>query len=176
MKGKAEIYGSSLYDLAAEEGLADAIMADMEAVLGVYRENPEYGKLLSSPALPKEERKALIREAWDGKLQPYSLNFMQLLVDEDIASDFSICESAYRALFNKDKGILEVRAVSASPLSEAQKERLAEVISKKTGKKISMQYSVDEALIGGMRLEMDGKSYEGSISYYLEELKGLLKA
>ncbi len=176
MKGKAEVYGSSLYDLAAEEGLTDVIMADMEAVLGVYRETPEYGKLLSSPALPKEERKALIREAWEGKLQPYTLNFMQLLVDEDIASEFSVCEEAFRALFNKEKGILEVRAVSAVPISEEQRERLEAVIAKKTGKTIALRCHVDPSLIGGMRLEMDGKSYEGSISHYLEELRGLLKA
>ncbi len=176
MSKKADIYGSSLYDLAFEEGISEEIMADMALIGSVFSENPEYRKLLSSPALPKDERKALIRDAWDGKINKYSLNFLQLLVDEDIAAEFSECESSFRSLYNKEKGILEVRAVSAVPLSEAQKERLRSVIAQKTGKRIEMRFDVDRALIGGMRLEMDGKSYEGSVSYYLEELRSLLKA
>ena len=176
MSKKADIYGSSLYDLAFEEGISEEIMGDMALIGSVFSENPEYRKLLSSPALPKDERKALIRDAWGGKINRYSLNFLQLLVDEDIAAEFAECESSFRSLYNKEKGILEVRAVSAVPLSEAQKERLRSVIAQKTGKRIEMRFDVDRALIGGMRLEMDGKSYEGSVSYYLEELRSLLKA
>ena len=176
MSKKADIYGSSLYDLAFEEGITDQIMEDLDAVAQIYRENPEYRKLLSSPALPKEERKALIREAWEGKLAPYSLNFLQLLVDEDLSSEFTDCEASFRTLYNKEKGILEVRAVSAAPISPQQQEKLQAVIREKTGKTISIKFDVDPSLIGGMRLEMDGKSYEGSISFYLEELRTLLKA
>ena len=176
MSKKADIYGSSLYDLAFEEGITEEIMADMALIGSVFSDNPEYRKLLSSPALPKEERKTLIREAWSGKINAYSLNFLQLLVDEDLCGEFADCRRAFKELFNKEKGIMEVRAVSAVPLSEAQQERLSAAIANKTGKRIDMRFDVDPELIGGMRLEMDGKSYEGSISYYLEELRNMLKA
>ena len=176
MSKKADIYGSSLYDLAFEEGRTEEIMADLGLIGSLFSEEPEYRKLLSSPALTKEERKALIKEAWEGKVHQYSLNFLQLLVDEDLASEFSECQKSYKALYNREKGILEVRAVSAAPLSPEQKERLGAVIAEKTGKRIELSFSVDPKLIGGMRLEMDGKSFEGSVSHYLEELRSLLKS
>ena len=42
MTQTARLYGSSLYELAAEEQLTDVLMEQMEEVRQLFRENPEY--------------------------------------------------------------------------------------------------------------------------------------
>ena len=64
MTKTARVYGGSLYDLAAEEKLDGQIMEQMIAIRQIFRENPEYLKLLGEPAIPEEERLKMIEEAF----------------------------------------------------------------------------------------------------------------
>ena len=81
MTRTAKTYGGALYDLAQEEHLEDAILADLAGVRAVLDENPDYLRLLCTPSVPKEERRGLLDEAWRGNVHPYVLNFMKLLCD-----------------------------------------------------------------------------------------------
>ena len=49
MTSKTSItYGGALYDLAKDEGLSAQILADLGAFAAVFRENPDYRRLLMS--------------------------------------------------------------------------------------------------------------------------------
>ena len=56
MTETARMYGGSLYDLAAEEGLEARILDELDGAVAVFREDPEYLHLLSIPSIPKKER------------------------------------------------------------------------------------------------------------------------
>ena len=71
MTRTAKTYGGALYDLAQEEHLEDAILADLAGVRAVLDENPDYLLLLCTPSVPKEERRGLLDEAWrPGAVRP----------------------------------------------------------------------------------------------------------
>lgn len=75
MTQTARIYGDSLYDLAAEEQLTDAMMQQMPEIRKMFRENPDYLKLLGEPSIPKQERIGLIETAFGGQAEQYLVNF-----------------------------------------------------------------------------------------------------
>ena len=52
-------YSSALFLLAKEEGKLEAISDELLALKDLLLENPEYTKLLDTPALKKEDRLAL---------------------------------------------------------------------------------------------------------------------
>ena len=51
MTQTAKLYGGSLYDLAAEEQLADVILEQMREVQELFWKNPEYVSLLLESAI-----------------------------------------------------------------------------------------------------------------------------
>ena len=53
MSKAGDLYGQSLYDLAAESNLSDEILGEMEIINGIFKENPDYITLLSEPSVPK---------------------------------------------------------------------------------------------------------------------------
>ena len=63
----ARMYGGSLYDLAAEEGLETRILGELEEVNALFKANPDYLHLLSIPSIPKKERCGLLDEALRGQ-------------------------------------------------------------------------------------------------------------
>lgn len=107
MTRTAKTYGGALYDLAQEEHLEDAILADLAGVRAVLDENPDYLRLLCTPSVPKEERRGLLDEAWRGNVHPYVLNFMKLLCDNGTLRELSGCAQEYRRRYNAAHDILE---------------------------------------------------------------------
>ena len=75
MSKAGDLYGQSLYDLAAEVNLTDEILGQMEVIEGLFKENPDYITLLSEPSVPKKERLQLVDDAFKDGCQEYLLNF-----------------------------------------------------------------------------------------------------
>ena len=68
MTETARMYGGSLYDLAAEEGLDERILGELDGVTALLNGDAEYLHLLSIPSIPKKERCALLDEAFRGQV------------------------------------------------------------------------------------------------------------
>ena len=88
---------------------------------------------------------------------------------------FADCCKAYRQNFNQDHDILEVTAVTALALTRDQADRLRQKLAKITGKRIDLQNRVDPAVLGGVRLDYDGKRVEDTVLNRLESIGALLK-
>ena len=133
----AMTYGGALYDLAREESLEEQILGELHAVSDLFRQNPEYTKLLMEPSIEKQERAKLIDEAWGGSVHPYTQNFMKLLCDNGTISALPDCFEAFRGRYNRDHDIIDVCAVSAVPLTEAQAARLREKLEAKCKRRVA---------------------------------------
>ena len=82
MTETAKVYGELLYELALEEKLTDDILAELDCAAELFRENPQYSKLMLLPSVPKSERCAALDETFGGKVNQYLVNFMKLLVEK----------------------------------------------------------------------------------------------
>jgi len=169
------VYAQALYDLAKEEGLGKKILEEMKVLREVFSQNPDYLRLLSTPNLSKDERISILDEGFKGKIEPYVLNFLKLLTEKGYVRKFSDCCDAYRELYNEDNGILPVRAVTAVPMTEAQKAKLTEKLVKITGKTIELNNVIDEKCLGGVRLDYDGKRVDDTVQHRLDAVRSLLK-
>ena len=58
MTETARMYGGSLYDLAAEEGLEARILGELDEAVALFKASPDYLHLLSTPASRKESAAA----------------------------------------------------------------------------------------------------------------------
>ena len=175
MTQAANTYAQALYDLAKDEGLGKDILEQMSVLKVIFVENPEYGKLLSTPDLPKQERCGVLDEAFRGKVHPYVLNFLKILTEKGYIRQFPACCDAYRSFYNEDNGILVVKVVSAVALTEVQMQKLTAKLEATTGKQIDLQCSVDAAQLGGLRLSYDGKQVDGTVKNRLDSIGKLLK-
>lgn len=176
MTDAARTYGEALYELARDEGLSAQVLEELRLAVSLFQENPAYSALLSLPSLPKEERCGLLDESFRGQVHPYLLNFMKILTERDAIRQLPGCEEAYRRRYNEDNGILEVTAVTAVPLEDDLRGKLQKRLEDKTGKTVHLRCRVEERVIGGMRLELDGVRLDGTVRNRLDELQALLRS
>ena len=164
------LYGQSLYALAKEEALEADILQQLQTLEAAFSQEPTFLKLLGSANVPKQDRTQILDESFREKVHIYVLNFLKLLTEKGYIRHFSACYRAYRQQYNEDKGILEVSAVAAISLTDCQKERLAEKLTAITGKKIDLICKVDPAVLGGIRLNFDGKQVDGTVKGRLDAM------
>ena len=175
MSKVAGVYAQALYGLAKDNNLDRAVLSQMAVLSQCFAEEPKYIRLLSAANLSKAERCKILDQDFRGRVEPCLLNFMKILTEKGYIRYFSACYKAYRALYNEDNGILEVRAVTAAPLAQEQAERLQNKLADLTGKTIALENVVDAACMGGVRLDFDGKSVDGTVRHRLEDIRSILK-
>lgn len=170
MTATARLYGSSLYELAAEEGLTDVMMQQTDEIRQLFRENPDYLKLLSEPSVAKEERTGLIDTAFGGQAEHYLVNFLKLLCERGILNEYAGCCDEFTRRYNVDHNIAEASVTSAVALSKEQMEALKEKLEKISGKKIRLVQNTDPSVLGGLRVELEGKQLDGTVQGRLDGL------
>ena len=171
----ANTYAQALYDLAKDENQTEAILRQMLTLQEAFRQEPDFLRLMTAANLSKEERCRILDDSFRGRVEPYLLNFMKILTEKGYMRHFGSCAKAYRDAYNLDHGILPVQAVTAAPMTREQVDRLTQKLEKLTGKTIDLSCRVDPALLGGVRLDYDGKRVDGTVQGRLESVSKLLK-
>ena len=169
------VYGEALYELAKGEGLAVSIGEQLRLLQSSFRQEPEFIRLLSAPNLTKAERCQILDNSFRGKIEQYLLNFLKILTEKGYMRHFSDCADAYMERYNQDNGILSVTAITAIALNEEQSARLTDKLSRITGKKIALLNRVDPRVLGGIRLDYDGRRLDDTVSHRLDSIRDLLK-
>lgn len=172
----SKAYGGALYALAMEEKLEEEIRGQLDAVCAILAENPAYVRLIASRSVGKAERIALLDEAFSGRAHAYLLNFMKILCERGAFEQMPGCRDAYVKEYNERHGIVPATAVTASPLTREQRERLVAALEKRSGKSVELTERVDASLVGGMRVEMEGIRYDNTVASKLGQLRRALLA
>ena len=175
MTSVGTVYAQALYDLAKDEGCSEGILTELNVLRESFSAEPDFLRLLAAPNLSKEERCEILDSSFRDKVHPYLLNFMKILTEKGYMRHFADCCKAYRLNFNRDHDILEVIAVTALALTEDQAARLTEKLGKVTGKTIDLHNRVDPSVLGGIRLDYEGKRLDDTVSHRLDSIGALLK-
>ena len=164
MTERAGIYGGSLYDLAAEENLTETIKDQLLELKAIFRENPQYLRLLGEPAIKRQERLDLIDKALGESCEKYLINFIKLLCERGLLGEFEGCCETFVKRFNADNNIAEAVVTSAVKLSDAQLSALKSKLETKSGKKISLTQKLDPKVLAGIKVELEGVQLDGTLS------------
>lgn len=167
----AREYGDGLYALCAEEHLEEEVLDQLRALNDCFCQQPDFLRLLSNTALPKQERVGIIDQALRGQVHPYVLNFLKILCERGALSEFSGCADAFRENFNRDHGIIEAAVTTRLPLTEKQRKALTEKLQAMTGQLVRIRERIDPAVKGGVLLEMNGQRYDGTVRHRLESIR-----
>ena len=175
MADVAKEYGQALFELAAEEHIEGLILDELRVLRQIIKANPDLIKLLDAPNINLEERIQVIDSIFKGKVHEYLCSFLKLMTERRHFPEIFACFEEYERSYEDMNAIIEAHVTSAVELSSSQKEALFEKLREKAGKTVVVKYHVEPELIGGIRVNMDGILFEGSIRARLDELRSNLK-
>lgn len=167
-------YAEALFMLAREENLIDEFYEGLKLVEDVFVETPEYLQFLATPSIPKNERTAALAAAFEGKVNARILSFLQLMCEQGKAEQFFDSAEEFYRLREWAAGTVVAVVKSVVSLTETQKTDLIKVLEKRTGKKVSLNCVIDNTLLGGIAVELDGQLLDGSVKSNLKRAREVI--
>ena len=166
----AREYGDGLYALTEEENISREVLEQLLALKSLFREQPDFVRLLGNMSLSKEERVKIIDNVLRGQIHPYLLNFLKILCERCALNEYEGCLAAFKSLYNQAHGIVEATVTTAVPLDDEQRARMTEKLSNMTDKQVVLVEKIDATLMGGVLLEMNGQRYDNTLKHRLKSI------
>jgi F-type H+-transporting ATPase subunit delta len=175
LRSVAREYAGALADVVLASGRADALRQEVRAAADLAAESPDLRNFLSSPAIPREGKHALVEKlvARMGASQELR-NFLFVLVDHHRTAMLGEIAREFETTLLDRLGVVQASVTSARELSAPQKQKLAGRLEGLTGKKIEAQYAVDPTLVGGLAVRIGSTVYDGSVRAQLDRLAARL--
>ena len=174
MDSYANSYASALYSLLSEKERGDYLSALGEIKDSLGKEK-ELFALLCSYSVSQKEKEKILQKIYGGYPLKHLLPFLDLLCKKHRIAHFCEVFEAFASLCNEQANIKEGVAYSASPLSKKQLSGIEGALGKRVSGKVVLKNVVDPSLLGGVKVALDGKVYDGSLRGKLAELKKQLK-
>src|ERR1700690_3035397 len=154
----AERYAKRIIDLSTELNKLDAVHEDMLSLQSICKQSREFVLMLNSPIITADKKHKIINAITDGKISKITQTFIKLLCSKNRESNLPGIVTSFIEQFNKIKGIHRVKLTTAMPVSDEIKNSFIQKIKAATDIKIiELESKVDDKLIGGFTLELDGK-------------------
>jgi F-type H+-transporting ATPase subunit delta len=171
----ARRYARALFALAREEGRVEELRRELDALCELVGGSPELARAILRPLFPSGERRRALRAVCERLGASDTLRrFCSYLVDQRRIVELGAIRAAFAQLADDAAGRMRARVVSASPLSETQRERLRRALAARTGRELALDLEVDPALLGGTVASVGGLVFDGSLRTQLEQLRATL--
>jgi F-type H+-transporting ATPase subunit delta len=173
----ARTYAEALLDIADRRGEADLIGDEFRSLgKDVFPHVPELESFLSSAAINKRARDAVLMKLFEGRSSPLFLDFLRLLNRKDRLGLVRLIAVAYRTLREQQANLQRVLVETASPLDDAQRKALTETLAAALGKKPILVVRQNPELIGGLVVHIGDKVFDTSVRSKLQTVRTKLLA
>lgn len=168
---RIDAYATALFQVARAEGSLDDVEDELFRFSRVLSSSDELRGALTDARIPPEKRQAIVEDLLGERAHPVTVNLVSFVVGAGRARDLpAIIERLVeRAAAERQKVVAEVTA--AVPLDDDQQRRLAEALSKATGRNVEVKVVVDPSIIGGIVARVGDTVIDGSIRHRLDLLK-----
>jgi F-type H+-transporting ATPase subunit delta len=169
----ARPYAKAVFELANTAGQLDVWSDALHAAATVVSDE-RVSALIGAPGADHDKLSQLIAEVAAkaatgvdaGKLN----NLVKLLAENARLRALPEIAAAYDALKAEVENRVEVTLTAACPVDGAQQAKIIEALKKRFNRDVSLNFELDESLIGGARLQADDLVIDGSVSTALEKL------
>ncbi len=163
-------YGSALYQAARELGKETQILEEAQALIEILKQSTDMQALLDNPTISPKEKKVVVQKIFEGRICDELLNLLYILLDKRRTRNLSSIIKTYKHLIDKEYGVSYGKIFSVQPLSAARLKEFEEETSKLLRSRVSLENETDEALIGGVKIFVEGKVLDASLRTRLQDL------
>jgi len=170
----ARPYAEALFRVAQSGNLA--AWSDLVTEMAQIAANPDFQALASNPKVSEQQVSDTLLALLKSPVGAEAKNFIAMLVENGRLALLPEIAAQFHALKNAQEGAADARITSAFALSDAQVTDLMAALEKKFGRKLNPSVTVDESLIGGVRVVVGDEVLDTSVRAKLQQMHVALAA
>lgn len=172
----AKRYARALYEAAKEKNSVNVVMDDLKNAVAVIENQKDLNVLLNHPNIETSAKTGLLKQIFAGNESDLALNTLVLLVERKRSELIPMVYEQFVKIANEALGRAEATVYSAKALTEEESAAVAAKFTNLTGKSIQITNILEPGLLGGIKVRIGDKLYDGSLSGKLERMEKVLQA
>lgn len=171
MADRVDVYAKALLEIASAEGHLDEVEDELFRFARIIEGNDDLRMTIANPGLPLDQRAGIVDQLLESRALPTTKAIATFIVGAGRGHDLPAIVNRFVefAAATRERAVAEVR--SAVPLDDAQKQRIGEALSRKTGKRVEVKVIVDESVLGGIVATVGDTVIDGTVRHRLDQLK-----
>ena len=170
MESVASRYGLALYSLAMDKNKILEWQKEVKELTSVLKENTDFIMVLGSSFITLKERLEMVDKSFVGVDEEIIALIKVVMENNRMHMILDIFES-FNSYCNEYRGVCEGLVYSTLKLDQKVINQIEEKISKIEHHKVELKNVIDPTLIGGVRVVIHDRIYDGSIKHHLEMMK-----
>lgn len=171
----ASRYGIALFSLALEKNKVSEYQEEVKELRNIFKENSDFIMVLGSSFETIESRLSMVDKTLKGVNEDI-ISLIKILIENNRIDNLLDVLLSFNSACNEYRGVDEGLVYSTISLDDKTIKQIEEKISKIESRKVELINKIDPALIGGVKVVINGHIYDGSIKNKLELMKtSLLK-
>ncbi len=162
-------YALGLFSLISKEEYEE-YKQEAKLLQTLFHDNPDFTNLLDSAFIKKSEKEEIIKATLHGFNQ-YLVSFTMVISSNHRIKEIHNILQDFISLINEELGIKEGLVYSTYELSEDELTRIENSISKTENRHVELINLIDVSLLGGVKVLIGDKVYDGTIKNKLNNMK-----
>ncbi|MEK3733156.1 MULTISPECIES: F0F1 ATP synthase subunit delta [Paenibacillus] len=167
----AKRYARALFEVAAQQQKGLEVEEELRAIVSAIEGDGDIQKFIATPNIPQSVKVNVLKQALEGKVSQPVLSTLELLLDKGRTELFAELLNSYVKIQGEALGFADAVVYSTYPLNDSEKEQVAAEFGTVANKKIRVNNVVDKGLLGGLKVVIGDKLYDGSLAGKLERLE-----
>ena len=168
-------YARSLAEVAVEAGVEPPISAQFAQALAMAGAVPEFMAVMRNPVVPQSVKDSIATGlARRFAFHPFVTEFLRLLVKHHRMVHLGAIFDLYRLEVDRLRGVARTRVVTSRPLDDPHREKLTRGLRQALGQDVVLDVAENPDLLGGLRLEVAGQVFDGTVRRQLDRLREAL--
>ena len=166
-------YAKALLTVVAkdEPQRAEEAVAELDRVAEALRVVPDFERVLVTPMVPVETKSEILDSVLDSlEIGQPTRRFLHVVQQHYRMVHMKDIASTFRELVDQSLGRSRARVETATELDGAEQRRLVDTISAIEGNSVVAEFAAKKELLGGFRLQVGSRVFDGSLSGELNRL------
>jgi len=172
----ADRYASALYELSSESKCIDEVLNDLLTVQEYIKQNNDFKLLIKSPHISSNEKMNIIKKIlFNHSANNLTAKFIKVISHNKRINFLSAIISRYYAINSEKRGDVVAEITSAEILTDQQKSGIKEQLKSILGEKLSLNFNIDNNVIGGLIVKIGSKMIDNSLNSKISKLTIAMK-
>ena len=169
-------YATAAFELAKEKSELTSVELDTDKIGSLLIEVTDFVTFLNSPLTNRRQQMSAIAEFSKAlNLSKIMKSLLGLMASKRRLPVVSFLIEELKRLIAEEKSEVTAEITSAHKLTDKQKNKLEEILSSSTGKKIKLNSTIDERILGGLIVKVESRMLDTSIKAKLDSLQANMK-
>ncbi len=164
-------YARAVLDLAQQENIADNVLQDLQLIGESLKHSRDLRAFINNPVTLQTLKKKVLREVFEAKINKLTNAFVMLITDKGRESLLQSIAYQYEEQYNELNNRMPIEVFTAQEIDELAQKNMCGRLAKWSGKTILPKFKVDNTLLGGVKIVIDGgRILDGSVKNQLEKM------